>query len=284
MSGVFSLHRWEVGGTNPFFLIAGPCVIESESHCFELAAQLKEISGRVGVPLVFKASYDKANRTSIESYRGPGLETGLRVLQRIKQELDLPVLSDVHEVAQVVPASEVLDVIQIPAFLCRQTDLVCAAAATRCVINVKKGQFQAPWDVENVLAKVRAAGNQRVMVTERGSCFGYNNLVVDMRSLPQLRALGSPVVFDTTHSVQLPGGSGTKSAGQAEFIPFLSRAAVAAGVDGLFCEVHEQPEIALSDGANALRLDLLEGILRQWLELDRMVKRWWRADVARDRT
>ena len=284
MPGVFSLHGWEIGGTNPLFLIAGPCVIESESHALELATQLKEISERTGVPLVFKASYDKANRTSIDSFRGPGLEAGLKTLERIKRELEIPVLSDVHDVSQVAPAAEVLDVIQIPAFLCRQTDLLCAAAATNRVVNVKKGQFQAPWDVQYVLAKVRAEGNPRVMVTERGSCFGYNNLVVDMRSLPQIRALGSPVVFDTTHSVQLPGGSGARSGGQAEFIPFLSRAAVAAGVDGLFCEVHERPEAALSDGANALRVDLLEGLLRQLQELDRMVKQWWKADVTEDRT
>jgi 2-dehydro-3-deoxyphosphooctonate aldolase (KDO 8-P synthase) len=211
------------------------------------------------------------------------MEVGLQILQRVKNELQIPVLSDVHDVTQVGPASEVLDVVQIPAFLCRQTDLVLAAAKTGKVINVKKGQFQAPWDVENILAKVRGTGNQRVMVTERGSCFGYNNLVVDMRSLPQLRALGAPVVFDATHSVQLPGGSGTKSGGQSEFIPFLSRAAVAVGIDGLFCEVHEEPEAALSDGANALRLDLLENSLMQLKELDRMVKQWWRTDVAEDR-
>jgi 2-dehydro-3-deoxyphosphooctonate aldolase (KDO 8-P synthase) len=284
LTNTISIRDWKLGGGHPFFLIAGPCVIESEDHCLEIAARLKEIAVSVGVPFVFKASYDKANRTSIDSYRGPGLEAGLKTLQQVKDKLDIPVISDVHEVVQVAAAAQVLDVIQIPAFLCRQTDLVCAAAETGRVVNIKKGQFLAPLDVGNILRKAESTGNTQVMVTERGASFGYNNLVVDFRSLPQLRSLGAPVVFDTTHSVQLPGGAGTKSSGQAEFIPYLSRAAVAVGIDGIFCEVHERPERALSDGANALKIDLLEGMLKRLKELDQLAKHWWIADVSENRS
>jgi 2-dehydro-3-deoxyphosphooctonate aldolase (KDO 8-P synthase) len=277
-----TLGDWNLGGGHPFFLIAGPCVIESRQHCLEIASQLEEITNRLGIPLIFKASYDKANRTSIGSYRGPGLEGGLEVLQGVKSELGIPVTSDVHEVVQVTAAAEVLDVIQVPAFLCRQTDLICAAAETGRVVNVKKGQFLAPPDVENILKKAQSIGNSRLLITERGTSFGYNNLVVDFRSLPQLRSFGCPVVFDTTHSVQLPGAGGTKSSGQAEFIPYLSRAAVAVGVDGIFCEVHECPEKALSDGANALRLDRLEGMLKWLKSFDQLAKHGNISDVAED--
>jgi 2-dehydro-3-deoxyphosphooctonate aldolase (KDO 8-P synthase) len=284
MTRVISLQTWELGGGNPFFLISGPCVIESEEHCLGLAERLKEITARVGVPFVFKASFDKANRSSIESFRGPGIDEGLRILQLVKDRLTVPVTSDIHEVRQVAPAAEVLDIIQIPAFLCRQTDLICEAAKTGRIVNVKKGQFLAPLDVENILKKAESTGNRQVMVTERGASFGYNNLVVDFRSLPQLRFLGAPVVFDTTHSVQLPGGAGTRSSGQAEFIPYLSRAAIAVGVDGIFCEVHEHPEKALSDGANALKIGLLEDMLKRLKELDQLAKQWWITDVSEDRS
>jgi len=284
LTRAFTLGDWKLGGEHPFFLIAGPCVIESEDHCLEIAGRLKEITISLEVPFIFKASYDKANRTSIDSFRGPGLEKGLHVLRKIKSEFGIPVTSDVHEVAQVAAAAEVLDVIQIPAFLCRQTDLVCAAAETGRAVNFKKGQFLAPPDVKNILRKAESTGNRRLMITERGSSFGYNNLVVDFRSLPQLRSYGYPVIFDTTHSVQLPGGDGNKSSGQSEFVPYLSRAAMAVGVDGLFCEVHEAPEKALSDGANALQLNLLEGILKRLKELDRLVKRWCITDVSENRS
>lgn len=279
---VISFFDWNLGGGNPLFLICGPCVIESEGHCLELAGQLKEITERVGIPFIFKASYDKANRTSIDSFRGPGLDQGLRILQRVKDTFDIPVTSDVHEVLEVVSAADVLDVIQIPAFLCRQTDLVCASAETGRVVNIKKGQFLSPLDVTNILQKVESTGNRQIMITERGTSFGYNNLVVDFRSLPQLRTLGTPVVFDATHSVQLPGGAGKQSSGQSEFVPYLARAAVSVGVDGLFCEVHECPERALSDGANALRIDLLEGMLYRLKELDDLAKSWLTTDVSRD--
>ncbi len=268
----------DAGWGRPFFLIAGPCVIESERHCLGLARALKKIAAEQGVSLIFKASYDKANRTSIRSYRGPGPAKGLRVLRRVKEELGLPTLSDVHTTEQVAEAAEALDVLQIPAFLCRQTDLVVAAAATGRALNIKKGQFLAPWDAENILEKARSAGAKRVMITERGVSFGYNNLVVDFKSLPILRRLGALAVFDATHSVQLPGGAGHATGGQAEFIPFLARAAVAAGVDGIFVEVHEDPSKALSDGPNALRLDRLADLLGTLREIDAIVK----AEEARE--
>ncbi|MGH9339327.1 MAG: 3-deoxy-8-phosphooctulonate synthase [Acidobacteriota bacterium] len=268
-----TLRQWTLGGNQTFFLIAGPCVIESRQHCLELAHRLKEVASDVGVTLVFKASYDKANRTAIQSFRGPGLEEGLQVLQQVRDDYDLPVLSDVHGIEQVASAAQVLDVLQIPAFLCRQTDLVVAAARTGKVVNIKKGQFLAPWDARNIIEKVTEAGGDRLLLTERGVSFGYNNLVVDFKSLPILRSLGFPVVFDATHSVQLPGGAGSSTGGQSQFIPFLARAAVAVGVDGLFMEVHDRPEKALSDGPNALQIDLLKPLLLELQEIDQVVKR-----------
>ncbi len=269
---VISLGNWKLGGNNPFFLIAGPCVIESEAHCMDMAGRLKEITSGLKIPFIFKASYDKANRTSIHSYRGPGLEKGLGILQRVSQDLKIPVLSDVHEVAQVEPAAQVLDVLQIPALLSRQTDLILAAASTGKIVNIKKGQFMAPGDVQHVLEKARSVEGSRIILTERGVSFGYNNLVSDLRSLPIIRALGVPVVFDATHSVQLPGGAGGASGGQAEFIPHLARAAVAVGTDGVFIEVHDRPDKALSDGANALLIDEVKNVLSQLQQIDRLVK------------
>ena len=250
-------------GDGNLVLIAGPCVIESAAATLEIAQTLKEIAGKLNLPLIFKASYDKANRTSLTSYRGPGLEQGLEILARVKAKVGLPVLSDVHQVADVAPAATVLDVLQIPAFLCRQTDLVVAAARTGKVVNIKKGQFLAPWDMRPVVEKARAAGNDRIILTERGASFGYNNLVVDFRSLPLMRDLGCPVVLDVTHSVQLPGGQGTCSGGQREFIAPLARAAVAVGVDGLFMEVHPDPAKALCDGPNSLPLNQVPALWRE---------------------
>jgi 2-dehydro-3-deoxyphosphooctonate aldolase (KDO 8-P synthase) len=262
-----------LGGASAFFLIAGPCVIESEEHCLELAGFLRELTSRLGLTLIFKASFDKANRSSVRSYRGPGLEAGLRILERVRSQFGVPVLSDVHEVWQVAPAADVLDVLQVPAFLCRQTDLILAAVSTGKVVNVKKGQFLAPWDVKNIIEKVASATVEpRVLITERGVSFGYNNLVVDFKSLPIMRALGCPVVFDATHSVQLPGGAGHASGGQSQYIPALARAAVAVGVDGLFLEVHDRPDAALSDGPNSVALAQLEPLLRSLQAIDRLVK------------
>ena len=232
---------------------------------------MQEICARLGISYVFKASFDKANRTSLESYRGPGLEKGIETLARIREELQVPVISDIHEVSQVAPAAEVLDIIQIPAFLCRQTDLLVAAAKTNKPINLKKGQFVSPWDMENGVNKLRGAGGTKTMLVERGACFGYNNLVVDMRSLPVMRGFGCPVIFDATHSVQLPGGSGGSSDGQREFIAPLSRAAVAAGIDGLFMEVHPDPDTALCDGPNSMPLDSIETLLKQLLRVHEAV-------------
>ena len=248
-------------GNGPLLLVAGPCVIESESHAVGLARAIRDIAARCGVPYVFKASYDKANRTSLSSYRGPGLAEGVRTLRRVREEVGVPVLTDIHEPAHAAPVAEVADVLQIPAFLCRQTDLLVAAAQTGRVVNIKKGQFLAPSDMRHAAAKITATGNDRVVLTERGTSFGYHNLVVDMRSLPMLRALGFPVIYDVTHSLQLPGGGDGVTAGQAEFIEPMARAGVAAGVDGVFMEVHERPEHAKSDAQNALRLDLLEALL-----------------------
>jgi 2-dehydro-3-deoxyphosphooctonate aldolase (KDO 8-P synthase) len=256
-----------IGGASPLVVIAGPCVIESEAHALGLARELRDIAGRCGIQFIFKASYDKANRTSLQSYRGPGLAEGLRILRRVRQEVGVPVLTDIHEPGQAAEAAQVADVLQIPAFLSRQTDLLAAAARTGRVVNIKKGQFLAPGDVRFAIAKVIAAGNDRVMVTERGVSFGYNNLVVDMRAFPILRSLGYPVIYDVTHSLQLPGGGDGVTAGQAEFIEPLASAGVAAGVDGVFLEVHERPELAKSDAQNALRLDLLEPLLGRLLRL-----------------
>lgn len=260
------------GGGRKLVLIAGPCVIESLEHTLRTAEALKGIASRLEIGLVFKASYDKANRTSVNSFRGPGMDEGLKILARVKSEFGLPVLSDVHDLAQVVPAAEVLDILQIPAFLSRQTDLLAAAGATGRVINVKKGQFLAPWDMKNAVGKLESVGNRNILLTERGASFGYNNLVVDMRSLPIMRETGCPVIFDATHSVQLPGGAGTASAGQRQFVGALSRAAVAAGIDGLFWEVHEDPDRALCDGPNSLPLARVEAELRWILAIDAIVK------------
>ena len=251
------------GGGSPLLLIAGPCVIESEGHAVDLACAVRDIASRAGVQYVFKASYDKANRTSGASFRGPGLRAGLRALERVRREARVPILTDIHEASQAAEAAAVADVLQIPAFLSRQTDLLTAAAQTGRVVNIKKGQFLAPADMRHAIAKVTAAGNERVIVTERGVSFGYNNLVVDMRAFPILRSLGYPVVFDVTHSLQLPGAGEGFTAGQAEFIEPMAAAGVAAGVDGVFMEVHERPEHAKSDAQNALRLDLLEPLLRR---------------------
>ena len=261
----------QVGAGHPLLLIAGPCVLESEELARETAAALKEIASRLAIPFVFKSSFDKANRTSLDSFRGPGLAEGLKILARIRQEFNVPVISDIHETDQVQAASEVLDVLQIPAFLCRQTDLLVAAARSGKAINLKKGQFVSPWDMANAVNKIRAAGNRSLMLCERGFALGYNNLVVDMRSLPVLRSLGCPVIFDATHSVQLPGGAGGSSGGQREFIPPLARAAVAAGVDGLFMEVHPQPENALCDGPNSMPLDRVETLLKTVLKIHDVV-------------
>jgi len=258
-------------GSGGLFLIAGPCVIESEEHAIRMAEIIKGVARSLDFPFIFKASYDKANRTSIRSFRGPGLKEGLRILKKINQELHLPVLTDVHETADVAKVAEVVDVLQIPAFLSRQTDLVVAAALTGRVVNIKKGQFVAPWDVRHAVEKCRDAGNSRVLLTERGASFGYNNLVVDMRSLAIMRKF-APVVFDATHSVQLPSsqpddGGPAVSGGQPEFIPVLARAAVAAGVDGVFMEVHDNPKAAKSDGANALQSTRLRGVLKELLAI-----------------
>ncbi|MBW1634730.1 MAG: 3-deoxy-8-phosphooctulonate synthase [Deltaproteobacteria bacterium] len=252
-----------VGTNQPLLLIGGPCALESEDLARRVAETMLEICDRLGLSYVFKASFDKANRTSLSSYRGPGLEEGLATLARIRQELQVPVISDIHDVSQVEAAAEVLDIIQIPAFLCRQTDLLAAAALSGKVVNVKKGQFVSPWDMKNVVDKVRHSGGKKIMLVERGATFGYNNLVVDMRSLPVMRSLGCPVIFDATHSVQLPGGAGGVSGGQREFIEPLAKAAVAAGIDGLFMEIHPAPDKALCDGPNSIPLDDIEELLRK---------------------
>lgn len=261
-----------MGGGRPFVLIAGPCVIESERSALDAAERLKRISADIGIPLIYKSSYDKANRSSIKSYRGPGLKEGLRILRKIGAELGLPLLSDVHRFDEIAPAAEVLDVLQIPAFLSRQTDLLTEAARTGKAVNIKKGQFLAPWDIKNAVEKVTSTGNNNVFVTERGVSFGYNNLVVDMRALPIMRETGVPVVFDATHSVQIPGGAGHASTGERKFVPFLTRAAVATGIDGLFMEVHECPDKALCDGPNMVSLESLPALLKQAKEIDSLVK------------
>ena len=266
------IGTFHVGGGSPLFLIAGPCVIESESHARMMAERLVEISAAVRIPLVFKASFDKANRTSLSSYRGPGLTEGLAILGRIKKDLGVPVLTDIHEPAQAAPAAEVCDVLQIPAFLSRQTDLLLAAARTGRVVNLKKGQFLSPWDMAHAVEKIASTGNDKVILTERGASFGYQNLVVDMRSIPIMKKTGCPVVFDVTHSVQLPGADGRSSGGQPEFIEPLARAGVAAGADGVFLEVHEEPARALSDGSNALALDKLPALLAKLAPLADLVR------------
>ena len=261
-----------IGGQNPLALIAGPCVIESEKIAMKIAEKLKRITEDLHVPFIFKASYDKANRTSIKSFRGPGLNDGLKILQKIKTELNLPILSDVHKEEEIDPAAEVLDILQIPAFLCRQTDLLVKAAQTGKPVNVKKGQFLAPWDMKNVVVKLEESGNSNILLTERGATFGYNNLVVDMRSLVLMREHGYPVIFDATHSLQQPGGQGTTSGGQSDMVPDLARGAVAVGCDALFMEIHTDPSKALSDGPNMLQIDLLPELLEQLVTLDQIVK------------
>jgi 2-dehydro-3-deoxyphosphooctonate aldolase (KDO 8-P synthase) len=263
-----------LGGVNQLFFIAGPCVIESESHARMIAERVAKIAADHGIPYIFKASYDKANRSSIKAFRGPGLTDGLRILAKIKSDLRLPILTDIHEPSQAAAAAEVADILQIPAFLARQTDLLLAAAKTGRIINIKKAQFLSPWDMGNVAEKVASSGNHNIILTERGASFGYNNLVVDMRTFPILQKFGYPVVYDVTHSVQIPGGLGHASGGQPEFIETLARAGVATGVDGLFLETHDDPAAALSDGPNALPLAQLPQLLSHVKELSTLVRRW----------
>jgi 2-dehydro-3-deoxyphosphooctonate aldolase (KDO 8-P synthase) len=269
-----SIGALRIGAGEPLVLIAGPCVIENERHALKIAGRLVKIAAKAKVPLIFKASYDKANRSSVRSFRGPGLAGGLEILREIKARFRVPVLTDVHEPAQVRAAAEVCDVLQVPAFLSRQTDLLIAAGETGRAVNLKKGQFLSPWEMANAVEKVKSTGNNKVMITERGVSFGYNNLVVDMRSFPILARTGCPVVFDVTHSVQLPGGQGNASGGEPEFIEPLARAGTAVGVDGIFLEVHERPERALSDGSNALRLDRLPGLLAKLKPIAKLVRSW----------
>jgi 2-dehydro-3-deoxyphosphooctonate aldolase (KDO 8-P synthase) len=269
-----ALGSLRLGGGNPLFLIAGPCVIESEAHARMMAEKVAKIAVDAGVPYIFKASYDKANRTSVKAFRGPGAQEGLRILAKIKADLKLPILTDIHDALQAAPAAEVCDVLQIPAFLARQTELLIAAGKTGRIINIKKAQYLSPWDMGNVAEKVASTGNSKIILTERGASFGYQNLVVDMRSFPVMQKTGHPVVFDVTHSVQLPGGQGHASGGQPEFIEPLARAGVAAGVDGIFLETHENPVAALSDGANALPLSQLPALLAKLKELSTMVRKW----------
>jgi 2-dehydro-3-deoxyphosphooctonate aldolase (KDO 8-P synthase) len=261
-----------IGDKAGFVLIAGPCVLENEKTALDIAQYLQKLTAKLKIPFIFKASYDKANRTSIKSYRGPGIKEGLAILQRIKEKLGVPLLSDVHRFEEIDAAAQVLDVLQVPAFLCRQTDFVTEIAKKARVINVKKGQFLAPWDVANIIAKAKAAGNENIMITERGASFGYNNLIFDVRSLPIIRNMGYPVIFDATHAVQLPGGEGIASGGERDMVPYLARAAVAAGVDGIFLEVQRDPEKALCDGANSLYLDSLEELLTVLKKIDSLVK------------
>lgn len=272
MVKIVKIGHTEIGGNRPLVLIAGPCVIESEDQVRKTIEGLKEITGEINIPFIFKASYDKANRTSIKSYRGLGLDKGLEILEKVKREFDIPLLVDVHQIEEVKLVSKVADILQVPAFLCRQTDLIISIARTGKPINVKKGQFLAPWDMQNVIEKIESTGNKNILLTERGSCFGYNNLVVDMKSLPIMRSFGYPVVFDATHSVQKPGGKGTTTAGDREYVPFLAQAAVAAGIDGLFLEVHPQPEKALSDGPNMIRLSRVKELLEKLIKIDKVVK------------
>lgn len=266
------LNNFTIGGNNGFTLIAGPCVLEDETAAVEIALYLKELTKKMQIPFVFKASYDKANRTSIESYRGPGLAGGLKMLEKVKNEAGVPVISDVHRFEEIDEAAAVLDIMQVPAFLCRQTDFVVEVAKKAKIINVKKGQFLAPWDVVNIIEKIKSAGMEQILITERGASFGYNNLVFDVRALPIMRQMGYPVIFDATHSVQLPGGAGTASGGQREMVPYLARAAVAAGVDGIFMEVHPDPPQALCDGANSVYLSSLEKLLTELKKIDEIVK------------
>jgi 2-dehydro-3-deoxyphosphooctonate aldolase (KDO 8-P synthase) len=272
MIKIVKVDHIEIGGNNPLVLIAGPCVIESENLVRKTMEELRKITSEINIPFIFKSSYDKANRTSIKSYRGPGLKEGLEILHKVKGEFDIPLLIDVHQIEEVEAVSKVADILQVPAFLCRQTDLIISIARAGKPVNVKKGQFLAPWDMKNIIEKIESTGNKHILLTERGSCFGYNNLVVDMKSLPIMRSFGYPVIFDATHSVQKPGGRGTATGGEREYVPFLAQAAVATGIDGLFLEVHPVPEEALSDGANMIRLDRVKELLKKLIKIDRVVK------------
>lgn len=263
-----------IGKGNPLVLIAGPCVIENEEITFTTAQKLKEVCDRLGISLIFKSSFDKANRTSGSSFRGPGIDQGLKILSEVKKRFSIPVISDIHAVDEVKPASEVLDALQIPAFLCRQTDLILSSSRTGKPVNVKKGQFLAPWDVKHIIEKFTSTGNQNLLLTERGTSFGYNNLIVDFRGFSVIRSFGYPMLFDVTHSLQLPGGEGSSSGGQREFAPSLARAAVATGVDGLFIEVHPDPMKALSDASTMIPLNEIEGLLQQTKTLHDMVRKW----------
>ena len=269
----FYIGKIKFNSNNPLVLIAGPCVIESLDHCLYMADALKVLTDKLHVPLIFKSSFLKANRSSIDSFVGPGIETGLEYLSKVKSKISVPVISDVHSLEQIKPAAEVLDVIQIPAFLCRQTSLVVAAAGTGRVVNVKKGQFLSPWDVKNIVTKVHSTGNRQLLITERGATFGYNNLVVDMRSLEIIKKMGTATVFDATHSVQLPGGEGDKSGGQREFVDPLSRAAIAIGINALFLEIHDRPNQAKCDGPNMITPEQLEKWLPLWLKIDNLIKK-----------
>lgn len=272
MKDTIQIANLTIEENGPFFLIAGPCVIEDEKTTTKVATFLKETSEAMDLPVIFKTSYDKANRTSLDSFRGPGVDRGLEIIQRVKEETGLPVLSDVHEMAEIEKAAKVLDVIQIPAFMCRQTNLILSAARTGLPINLKKGQFLSPWEMEPAIHKIISTGNRKILITERGASFGYNNLVVDMRSIAIIKDFGFPVVFDATHSVQLPGGSGTSSGGQREFVEYLSRAAVAAGANGVFMEVHPNPDSALCDGPNSLPLDQVRPLLAMLKKIHRLVR------------
>lgn len=267
------LCGFDIGPDQPFFLISGPCVVESEGLAMDTAGRLKELTGELGIPFIYKSSYDKANRSSLDSFRGLGVDEGLRILGDVRSRIDVPILTDVHEYTDYDQVAEVVDVLQTPAFLCRQTNFILKVANTGLPVNIKKGQFLSPWEMQNVLDKARSTGNEQIMLCERGASFGYNNLVSDMRSLAVMRRMGAPVVFDATHSVQLPGGKGDKSGGQREFVPVLARAAMAAGVSGVFMESHPDPANALSDGPNAWPLDHMRELLETLLELDQVAKR-----------
>jgi len=269
MTNEIRIGKIKIGGNNPLVLIAGPCVIEEEKACLALAGEIKEITCKLNIPFIFKSSFDKANRLSIDSYRGPGIKRGLEILNKLKQKLRVPILSDIHCQREIAEAAKVLDIIQIPAFLCRQTDIVVVAAKTGKVINVKKGQFLAPWDILPIIRKIESTGNRKILITERGVCFGYNNLVSDFRSLAIMREFGYPVIYDATHSVQLPGGKGVSSSGQREFVAALSRAAVAFGCNGLFLEVHPCPDRALCDGPNMVNLEELGRLLKQIKKIEK---------------
>ncbi len=262
----------EIGENKPFVLISGPCVIESEESCFFIAEKLLEITTKLNIPFIFKASFDKANRSSINSYRGPGLQEGLKILKKLKDAYSIPITTDIHETSQIKEVSKIIDIIQIPAFLCRQTDLLVKSAKTGLPINIKKGQFLAPWDVKNIIVKINSVNNSNIIITERGTTFGYNNLVVDMKSIPIMKSFGYPICFDATHSLQLPGAAGTSSGGMREYVPHLVRAAVAVGIEALFLETHPDPDLALSDGLNMANLNEVETILKQAKEIDSIVK------------